>query len=166
MDCAEKQVKKNEKMTRLEKKRQMHKNVRVITNHMHKHCLHCSLSLYTHTHTHTNTQTHTNTHILHLALACSHTFSSPSSRSAFFSPSTHLCTEKKKNPNSSVLAWSHTNGKMHTHTHTHANTHMHTHTHTRAQKGTLMAEWTSRGESLSLQQLPVHSYHYNNSEWR
>lgn len=46
------------------------------------------------------------------------------------------------------------------------NTKKHRQTHTSMHKtGTHTGEWMSWKESLSLQQLPVHSYHYNNSEW-
>lgn len=72
----------------------------------------------------------------------SHTF--------FSSFSFHTGTCVQKIPlNSSIY-----NTKKHRQTHTF----MHkTRTHT--------GEWMSWKESLSLQQLPVHSYHYNNSEW-
>ncbi len=60
-----------------------------------------------------------------------------------FSTSTHLCTKNTPKTHPSSLD------------HTQKCTHKHT----------LMGEWMCRKESLSLQQLPVHSYHYNNSEW-
>lgn len=97
------------------------------------------------------THTHTRTGFSHLR---SHTVSSPLF-TLLFSPNTHLCT--KNTPElirAPAVAQKHGN----------ANTNAHAQKRSRAQERTWAGEWAKK-ESLSLQQLPVHSYHYNNSEW-